>query len=203
MVDAPRVHRRGTAVTPFTLPNLLTLGRLLSVPLIVWLISDGRMLAAFWLFVAAAVTDALDGALARLANARSVLGDYLDPLADKALLVSIYITLGLQGHLDSWLVIMVVFRDVIIIGGALLLFVIADTVAVRPLFVSKVNTLMQLVLAVAVLAHLGLGYDLGALTGALTYMVAATTAASGLGYLMAWLQQVSALGAAGKGEGKR
>lgn len=186
-------------MTPFTLPNLLTLSRLLSVPVTVWLISEDRMTAAFWLFVAAGITDALDGALARLANARTVLGDYLDPLADKALLVSIFITLGLYGHLDSWLVIMVVFRDVVIIGGALLLFVIADAGAARPSFVSKVNTAAQLLLATTVLAHLGLGHDLSSLTFALTYVVAATTAVSGLGYVMAWLRRVASLGAATKG----
>lgn len=190
-------------MSPFTLPNLLTLSRLLSVPVIVWLISENRMMAAFWLFVVAGVTDALDGALARLANARTVLGDYLDPLADKALLVSIFITLGLHGHLDSWLVIMVVFRDVVIVGGALLLFVIADAGAARPSFVSKVNTVAQLLLATTVLAHLGLGYDLSSFAFALTYIVAATTAVSGLGYVMAWLRRVASLGAATKGGGER
>lgn len=173
------------------LPNLLTLGRLLSVPVTVWLISDGRMLAAFWLFVAAGVSDALDGLLARLFNARTLLGTYLDPLADKALLVSIYVALGWQGELESWLVIMVVFRDVFIIGGVLLMYVVTDRAADRPIFISKVNTAMQLVLASVVLAHLGFGLGLSLVIALLTYLVALTTLASGIAYLAVWWSRIA------------
>ncbi len=122
------------------LPNFITLARLLSVPLTVWLMLEGRHLVAFAVFVTAGISDALDGFLARRLNARSVLGGYLDPLADKALLMSVYIVLGYQSHLPSWLVILVVSRDIMIVGGSLLLLVLTDDFAVDPLVVSKINT---------------------------------------------------------------
>ena len=115
------------------LANIITLGRLLSVPVVVWLIIDGSMLPAFALFVAAGISDAVDGFLARRFNQRSELGGYLDPLADKALLVGVYVTLGHVGHLPAWLVILVVFRDVLIIGGAILLYMFTDELQMAPL----------------------------------------------------------------------
>ena len=84
-------------------PNILTGLRLASVPLTVWLLLDGRVSLAFWLFIAAGVTDAVDGAIARLFDARTPLGQWLDPLADKVLLVSVYVVLGLAGALPLWL----------------------------------------------------------------------------------------------------
>ncbi|MEE8515707.1 MAG: CDP-alcohol phosphatidyltransferase family protein, partial [Alphaproteobacteria bacterium] len=82
-----------------------------------WLILDNQMELAFWLFIAAGISDAVDGYIAKHLDCQSVLGSYLDPLADKALLVSVYIALGNQSYLPNWLVIMVVFRDLMIVGG--------------------------------------------------------------------------------------
>ena len=101
-------------------PNLLSFARLLSVPLIIWLVLDGQMTFAFWLFVAAGVTDAIDGFVAKHFNAKTELGSYLDPLADKLLIVSIYVALGVAQKLPSWLVIAVVSRDILIVTAILL-----------------------------------------------------------------------------------
>jgi len=167
-----------------SLPNFLSFARLLSVPVIIWLLIDRALAAAFWLFVAAGVTDALDGFLAKRFNSRTELGSYLDPLADKALLVGVYVTLGWTGDLPVWLVILVVFRDLTIVGGALLEQTITQSFKSRPMMLSKVNTAVQIGLAALVLARLGLDFDDFGLTTALVYAAGATTVASGLTYLV-------------------
>lgn len=173
------------------LPNFLSFARLLSVPVIIWLLLDRALAASFWLFVAAGITDALDGFLAKRFNSRTQLGAYLDPLADKALLVGVYVTLGWTGDLPAWLVILVVFRDLTIVGGALLEQTITQSFKSRPMMISKVNTALQIALAALVLARLGLSfYDFG-LTAILVLVVAATTVASGLAYLVHFTRRLS------------
>lgn len=173
------------------LPNLITLGRLLCVPLAVWLVLANQLAAAFWLFVAAGLSDAIDGFIAKRFDQRSRLGALLDPLADKALLVSMYVTLGIDGDLPNWLVILVVFRDVLIIGGFLLVSALAQSMRWEPLAVSKLNTALQIGLIALVLARLGLGMtDFGIAKG-LVYAVAATTVISGGGYLVRWARALT------------
>ena len=168
------------------LPNLITIARLLAVPLVVWLVLAGRMTPAFWIFVLAGLSDAADGFIAKRFNCVTEFGRYLDPIADKALLVSVYVTLGHAGHLPTWLVILVVFRDALIVGGILFLRQLDGPVRLQPLFISKLNTAMQIVLAAAVLAVLGIDApDLG-MVDVLILVVAATTTASGIAYLMRW-----------------
>lgn len=172
-----------------SLPNVITLGRLLAVPLAVWLILDGELGWAFWLFVAAGVSDALDGALARLLHARTVLGGFLDPLADKALLVSVYVALGHEGYLPNWLVILVVFRDIMIVGAVLLLYTLKESLSMQPLYISKFNTLTQIALATLVLAVHGVGFPdpvaFGMpLTRFTVWFVTATTVLSGVAYML-------------------
>src|SRR5262249_58872248 len=103
------------------LPNLISLGRLLLVPLAISLILEDSYGTAFWVFVVAGVSDALDGFIAKRFDRRTRLGALLDPLADKVLLVSVYVTLGIAGQIWAWLVVLVVFRDVMIIGGFFLI----------------------------------------------------------------------------------
>ncbi len=178
------------------LPNLISLARLLSVPLTVWLILEGRLGYAFWLFVASGVSDAIDGFLARRLNAVSTLGSYLDPLADKALLVGVYVTLGYKGHLEVWLAILVVSRDIMIVGGALLMVMMDETFRIEPSAISKVNTTAQIVLAALVLGRLGLEVDDFGASIVLTFVVAATTLGSGGGYLVAWYRRTAKLNGA-------
>ena len=168
------------------LPNLISVARLLMVPLVVYLVLNDRTIAAFWVFVAAGVSDAVDGFIAKRFDAGSLLGRYLDPLADKALLVTLFVLGGYMDFLPGWLVILVVFRDVMIVGGAILFHTLIESLEVSPLAVSKLNTALQIVLVAAALAFRG--YDLGfaSLQSALEYAVAATTLASGGAYLVKW-----------------
>ncbi len=167
-------------------PNLISLARLIMVPIMVWLIVENHMVGAFWVFVAAGVSDAVDGLIAKKFHAESELGAFLDPLADKALLICAYIMLGYQGYLPVWLVILVVFRDVLIIGGALLYQVLTNRLSMHPMMISKVNTVAQIILVALALGGLGMGYELGQLIGILVYVVAVTTVASGAVYVWTW-----------------
>ncbi|MBF0562437.1 MAG: CDP-alcohol phosphatidyltransferase family protein [Alphaproteobacteria bacterium] len=173
-------------MTPRAIPNILTVCRLLSAPLVVWLIAEQRMTTAFWLFVAAALTDAADGLLAQHLNARSEIGSILDPLADKALLVGVYVALGLQGHLPSWLVILVVFRDLLIIGGVIVYQLAIGKPRMAPLLVSKINTLAEILLIVAMLANLGFGVGDTVFVNIMTAIVGVTVLASGGAYIAVW-----------------
>jgi cardiolipin synthase (CMP-forming) len=167
-------------------PNLITLTRLMSVPLMIWLIVSERFGVAFWVFVGAGISDALDGFIAKRFDCRTRLGALLDPAADKALLTSVYVALGIAGLLPNWLVIFVVFRDVTIIGGFLLFQTIAVPRNFDPLYISKLNTLVQLALVGYVLGRLGAGFGDGVLTDVLVTMTAVTTFLSGLSYLVRW-----------------
>ena len=166
-----------------SLPNLISIGRLCSAPLVVWLIVSEQLSLAFWVFLLASLSDGVDGYVAKRFNRSTVLGSYLDPIADKALLVSVYITLGQAGYLGLWLVILVVFRDLLIVGGALLLRLLTNSLTMQPLVVSKINTVAQIVLAAVMLAQLGIGLPVEFLAMMLTYVVAASTLLSGSSYV--------------------
>ena len=171
------------------LPNLITLARIAAVPFTIWLIVEGHLMGAFWLFVAAGVSDALDGFIAKRFNMETELGKYLDPLADKALLVSVYIALGLEGHVVNWLVILVVFRDVFIIGGALLFETMTHSLTMQPLMISKINTTVQIVFAASVMAAAGYGVKLDGVMDMLVLATAGTTIASGVAYAIEWIKR--------------
>jgi cardiolipin synthase (CMP-forming) len=169
-----------------SLPNLISLGRLLLVPLAIWLIVGGHYGAAFWVFIVAGVSDALDGFIAKHFDRRTRFGALLDPAADKALLVSVYVTLGLAHQLWTSVVILVVFRDVLIVGGFLLIQAFAVPKQYDPLYISKINTGLQIALIAFVLARLGLGADAGGIDNVLSFAVVATTVLSGLSYVVRW-----------------
>ena len=166
-----------------TLPNVITFARLCAVPAAVWLVLQDRMDAAFWVFVAAGASDAVDGWLARVSNSRSRLGAILDPVADKALLVSMYVTLAAIGVLPDWLAILVVFRDLLIVGGVLVLYVLGQPPAIQPIMLSKANTALQITLAAGALLVAGFGLSAGGLIDLLVLTTAATTFASGAFYV--------------------
>ncbi|MCC7049090.1 MAG: CDP-alcohol phosphatidyltransferase family protein [Alphaproteobacteria bacterium] len=171
---------------------MITVGRLCAVPITIYLIIADQPAAAFWLFIGAGISDGVDGFLAKQFHARTVIGGYLDPLADKALLVSVYVTLGYQGHLAAWLVILVVFRDALIVAGVLIGHALGHPFKLRPLMVSKVNTGLQIALAAAALARLGQVFDVG-LVAPLVYLVAASTFASGAAYVAQGLRGAARL----------
>jgi len=173
------------------LPNLITMGRLLLVPMAIWLILEAHYAAAFWVFVGAGVSDGFDGFIAKRFNRRTRLGALLDPVADKTLLVSVYVTLGWVGALPKWLVILVVFRDVMIVGGFLLIQTTAAPKHFDPLYVSKFNTLAQIALVSLVLAQRGIGFSAPLLEFCTTIGVAVTTVLSGMSYLVRWARILS------------
>ena len=168
----------------FTLPNLITFARLCAVPAAVWLMLQHRLDQAFLVFVGAGLSDAVDGWLARVRNSRSTLGALLDPVADKALLVSVYVTLASIGVLPDWLAILVVFRDVLIVGGLLLLWVLGVPTRIKPLLISKANTAAQITLAALVLMLKGFDLSAPMLLEAMIWLVAFTTFASGVAYVL-------------------
>src|SRR5262245_50022890 len=176
-----------------SLPNLITIARILLVPVIVWAIGSGAMLFAFLLFLAAGVSDAVDGFLAKRFGMASAVGAYLDPLADKALIVSIYVALGINDALPRWLVILVVSRDIMIVAAVMLSWLMEKPVAVKPLAVSKANTAAQIVLATLVLARHGLGLDLDWLILAGVVVVAALTLASVAAYVREWVRHMGSV----------
>jgi cardiolipin synthase (CMP-forming) len=133
----------------------------------------------------------LDGFIAKHFDRRTRLGALLDPIADKALLVSMYVTLGLANQLWTSLVILVVFRDVMIIGGFLLIQAFAAQKRYDPLYISKINTGLQIALVAFVLARLGLGAQWGNMDVVLSYAVIATTVLSGLSYILRWMRILS------------
>jgi cardiolipin synthase (CMP-forming) len=173
------------------LPNLITLGRLILVPVIIWLMVAGYTQWAFAAFLIAGLSDAADGYLAKRYDMETTLGAYLDPLADKMLIVCIFVTLGLSGHLPAWLVIAVVSRDVLIVAGVLLSWVMGQPVTIKPLIVSKANTLTQIVLAGTVLADEGFKLGVDGLRSVLIWLTGALTVGSLASYLSAWLRHMS------------
>src|SRR5436189_5576618 len=154
--DEARGPRQGANLS---IPNLITLGRILLVPVVVWAITAGEMRVAFVLFLAAGISDAVDGFLAKRFGMTTELGAYLDPLADQAMLVSMYITLGIIEAIPRWLVIIVVSRDIMIVCAVILSLVVDKPVPLKPLMVSKLNTVAQIVLVAVALASVGFELD--------------------------------------------
>jgi cardiolipin synthase len=187
MPDGTQISRTPSAAL-LTLPNAITFARLCAVPASVYLVVAGQPALAFFLFVAAGLSDAVDGWLARRRGG-SALGAVLDPVADKALLVSMYITLASVGELPAWLAILVVFRDAVIVGGVLVLALIGQPVAIHPLYVSKLNTALQIVLVATTLFMAGFLADYSQFAHApqvklaLIWAVGLTTLASGGAYV--------------------
>ena len=173
------------------LPNLLTIGRFGLVPLIIVMIVQGRWMLAFVVFMIAGITDAVDGFLARKLDQRTEFGAYLDPLADKALLVSIYVTLSITGVLAPWLAILVVSRDMMIIGAVIVSWIVGDPVEIAPLKVSKANTFAQIIFALLILGASAFGLDISALKATAEVVVGLLTLLSLGAYMSLWLQHMA------------
>jgi cardiolipin synthase len=176
-----------------SIPNLITLGRILLVPVVVWAIVSSEMLIAFLLFLAAGISDAVDGFLAKRFGMSSELGAFLDPLADKVLIVSIYVSLGIAGAIPGWLVILVVSRDIMIVGAVMLSWLIGSPVEMKPLTVSKLNTAAQIVFAGLVLGALGLRFDPGiALPLGMAVVTVLTLLSVGF-YVAEWIRHMNSV----------
>jgi cardiolipin synthase len=173
------------------IPNLVTIARIVLVPFVVWAIIVGQFQLAFWLFVVAGVSDAIDGFLAKRLGAQSELGAYLDPLADKALLMSIYVTLGIAGKLPLWIVIAVVSRDIMILGAVVVAWLVDKPMDIKPLIVSKLNTLAQILLATLALAANAFQLDAETAMNILLVAVGALTVLSAAAYLLPWMRHMA------------
>jgi cardiolipin synthase len=191
-----RIGRRSE--TPgLTIPNFITLLRFLLVPAVVYALLVGQMGWALAGFLIAGLSDGVDGFIARQFDQRSELGAYLDPAADKLLLVSVFVVLGLMGELPLWLVITAVSRDALIITAVLISTLMGQPVAVKPLLVSKANTAVQIVLASLVLFELALAQQFSILRTGLIGLSGLLTVASAAAYLVGWLRHMN-----GDGEGE-
>jgi len=195
----PQKSARGTSVRPdrdpaLNLPNLITLARIIMVPVVVWAIASRQMQIAFLLFLAAGVSDAVDGFIAKRFDMASELGAHLDPLADKTLIVSIYVALGITDAIPRWIVILVVSRDILIVGGVMLAWFLGEPMRLKPLLVSKLNTVAQIVFACLVLASLAFGFDAELALTVLMWVVAALTLISVGFYMREWVRHMNAGG---------
>ncbi|MFA9459419.1 CDP-alcohol phosphatidyltransferase family protein [Thiohalorhabdus sp. Cl-TMA] len=169
--------------------NALTLLRLAAVPFLVLLLHEGRYREALVLFVLAGISDAVDGFVAKRFGQETQLGKVLDPIADKALVVTVYVALAWVALIPFWLVVAVVSRDLIIVGGALAYHYLTGALEMVPTFLSKLNTALQLALVTLVLVEAALPMGVHVWVDWLAVLVLVTTVASGLQYVVVWLRK--------------
>ncbi len=166
----------------FNIPNTLTIGRIVIIPIFITAIVYKRYNYALYLFIVAALTDIFDGLFARLKNQKTALGTFLDPLADKFLLVTSFIVLSTYGWIPKWLTITVISRDIIVIIGWFLLYLITDTTNVEPSLLGKATIWIQSILIAYVLIDINL-LSLPNMPPLLLWMTAGITILSGLHYI--------------------
>jgi cardiolipin synthase len=168
------------------IPNLLTLVRVAACPILVLLLHERSYELALYLFIAAGITDGLDGYIAKKFDCVTSFGAVLDPIADKLLIASAYIMLAILGDIPFWLLIAVMFRDLVIIVGYLILVVMGHDVPMRPTYMSKINTFMQISLMGAVLVEKSGLLEISPLVVVLIAGVVVTTVVSGAQYVWFW-----------------
>jgi cardiolipin synthase (CMP-forming) len=174
-----------------TIANMITILRFLLVPVVVLALLSGEVVWAFVGFLVAGISDGVDGFIARHFNQKTELGAYLDPMADKLLLVCVFVVLGIMGELPLWLVVAAVSRDALIIGAVMLSSLMGRPVAMQPLMVSKANTAVQIALAAIVLAELAFDTVFGPARPTFIYLSGLLTVASAGAYLFGWLRHMS------------
>ncbi len=171
------------------IPNLITGLRILLVAPFLWALLEERYSTALLLFVIAGVSDALDGFLAKYFGWTSELGGLLDPIADKLLLMGAILALGWLNELPGWLVALVILRDLLIVCGAISYHMLIERLEAAPLMISKLNTLVQLMLVCAVIVHYGMIPLPEILLTGLIVLTAITTVWSGSAYVRQWSQR--------------
>ena len=168
------------------IPNYISFARILLTIPIVWFLLSENYQQALWLFFIAGVSDALDGFLAKHYGWTSELGAKLDPAADKLLLTSSFLTLGWTGVIPTWLVVLVVLRDVIIVAGWIAYNRWIQHIQAQPMMISKINTFMQIVLVLAAVVMLVMNVWMSIWFDILVWLTALTTVASGISYVTYW-----------------
>jgi cardiolipin synthase (CMP-forming) len=167
------------------IPNLLTLLRIILVPVVVILLIQEMFLKALIAFVIAGLSDILDGFFARVLNQQTALGAYMDPIADKALLTSSFITLSVLHDIPGWLTVIVISRDIIILLGISILTIMSVQVRIRPTFISKITTALQLSTVLMILLDLSIPSSFDKFWySSLQWMTALFTVVSGLDYMV-------------------
>lgn len=179
---APTVHPAEVLWSRMNIPNSLTILRILLIPVFIGFMTYRQYGYALAALLCAGVTDALDGLVARMTNQQTRLGEILDPLADKLLLTSAFLTLAALRLVPSWVVILVVSRDVILMLGTVVAHVTNVSIDIRPTVLGKGTTLCQLTYVLMVVAMIWRGVKIGALLPLLVVMVSFTLA-SGFHYL--------------------
>ncbi|RLB37547.1 MAG: CDP-diacylglycerol--glycerol-3-phosphate 3-phosphatidyltransferase [Deltaproteobacteria bacterium] len=184
-----------------TIPNLITSLRIILAPIFIIYLLNEKFLPALVVFVIAGLSDGADGLVARLFNQKSTLGSYLDPLADKILLVAAFVVLSFRGFVPSWLTVIVISRDVLILLGVSVLFINGLSITIRPSILSKATTCLQLATVFVVLSteyfHFSPGFH-----RLVFWLTGLFTISSGLHYMYFWFQVIGNNHKAGGGEGK-
>ncbi len=168
----------------FSLPNILTVARILLTPIFIILLLKSLYMAGLLVFSIAAVSDGLDGFLARYLDQRTTLGAYLDPIADKVLLMAAYVCLAILKIIPAWLAVIVISRDVVIVLGIGIISIAGLDLEIRPTMVSKLTTLAQLVTVSLTLLNQGVPGTAGVLLAPIFWLTAGLTVLSGLHYVV-------------------
>ncbi|MDQ6967114.1 MAG: CDP-alcohol phosphatidyltransferase family protein [Mariprofundaceae bacterium] len=166
-------------------PNMLTLARIIMTPVIVYMVLSDQAWLALVLMVIAGITDMLDGAIARYFNLRTTVGAYLDPMADKILLISLFVTLFIVEQVPLFVFLAIIFRDLIIVVGAITYEIVTHRLTMQPSFVSKATTFIQIIYVVLLLLNMAIVIPVMLLQISM-WLTFVLTCASGLHYLISW-----------------
>jgi len=166
-------------------PNILTITRIIMTPIIVYMVLSEQAWLALALMVVAGITDMLDGAIARYFNQRTTVGAYLDPMADKIMLISLFITLFMIDQVPLFVFLAVIFRDLVIVLGAITYEIVTRRLTMQPSFISKATTFMQIIYVVLLLLNMAMIIPTELLQTAM-WLTFILTCTSGLHYLISW-----------------
>tara|TARA_B100000768_G_scaffold171419_1_gene178711 strand:- start:1856 stop:2404 length:549 start_codon:yes stop_codon:yes gene_type:complete len=176
------------------LPNILSLVRIILVPLILWLLIQDLYIISAIIITMVGLTDYFDGYLARKYNSESLVGFYLDAIADKVLIITIYLVLGIKLLLPTYLIILIIFREALVSGAYLLKFLLDLKFNLKPILISKINTFLQIALIVFVclltINQLNQSEEVIFVRDSLIAIVTITTIVSSLIYIIIWLKAV-------------
>ena len=177
------------------IPNLLSILRLVTIPIVAWLLLSDLLFYAALFTILIAFSDLLDGLLARLWNVQSELGSYLDAIADKAFVISIFILIGTLNLLPTFIIILVISRDIIIMGSFIISFIVKIEIKVDPIQISKVNTFFQFILVIITLLGSTEGFSKYVLSynliEVLIGIVMITTTISIIIYIFHWVKNIN------------
>jgi len=174
--------------------NIITVVRLLLTPIIIWLILSHYYSSALIFFIISGLSDALDGFIAEQFNQKTVLGSYLDPIADKTLIVSSILALAYVGSIPSWLVILIVSRDLAILGAVIVSWLAESSLKIEPIISSKINTFLQIVYIGLLLLNNSISDSMNDLSTYIlpvfSILIAFSTLSSWFSYLLLWLRSM-------------